>query len=237
MIFKYGSFTHNVGDVNLLSHQKRRKYSERGGRYSQESTLHIRVDLSDDTRTLLLQEIAGVEANYLNDGKDAGLYYDDGTPTFHVLPSSNSVNGVQVVKLDYLKDDGAENNIQRTVDIILQAEYLQIEVGISQFQEMIHNVGNCGPRYEIEDTFFGPIAILTALSTAKRIIQTGFAEGVIGYPIFPGPYLPANEQQHLRQISLYGPDRGIQTAIGYGVRWQYHFVVPIPSVIVPATRP
>ena len=235
--FKYGSFQLAVGETNLISHQKRRKYSPRGGRMSQVSTLHIRVEFYKSTTAELITAVNALEAGFLHDGSDAGLYYDDDTPTRHVLPSSNSVNGVQVVKLDYLKDDGAEVNVKRTADIILQAEYLQVETEIINFHEIVHMVGDTGPRYDIEETFYGPVAVIAALRTPKIIVQTGFKEAVTAYPLAPGPAYPGNEQRHRREISLYGPRRGIQTPIGYGVRWRYHMVLDVNAAAFPRSRP
>ena len=233
-----GSFSHEVGDVNFLSHQKQNRYSARGAKITRIEQMHIRCSLKAVDIEELTQSILEVQTAYATDGQDCGLYTDAGVPTVHILDNINTVNGVQVRQFSYLEDNGAENNIWRTLDIVIQAEYKDPSDQVTSFREQLVFVGTGGPPIELVQTFSGPRIEVTALASAVKLIQFGYAEGLEAYPLLalPAPKFPDFEQQQFRGFQLVGPERGTFSRIHYGMHWRYNHILPGPATAFPMIR-
>lgn len=238
MYFKIGSFQHETGDVNFLSHQKRYRHSPRGGRLTRVETMHIQVHLKGVDKDELLASILEVQGKYHADGNPCGLYYDDNTASPHILGNSGSIDGVKVMEFSYLNDNGAEQNIWRTLDIILAAEYIDVTDQISEFQETVRYRGTGGPAVEVVQTFDGPIIEVTAVATPVWVFQFGEAKGFQAYPeaAIPPPKFPAYELTQHREIERIGSERGTLNKVNYGMRWRYVMALPSFQLAYPTLR-
>src|SRR5690349_12222462 len=119
MILRYGSFAHDQNECAIVI-SKRAMYSPRGERTSIRETWHVTGIRHAASQSALTASLADLRNAYSINGRDAGLYLDDGaTPTDHLLVSAAAIGGVRVVVLEFPKGDGAEYSTFRTYRLVL----------------------------------------------------------------------------------------------------------------------
>jgi hypothetical protein len=234
-IWRYGSYAHPSAEVNLAKMSVANRLSPRGKRIETEITMHLYGQFCEDSTSEVMTRIDELIAAYTDDYQDAGLYLDDGTLTRHTLTNYDSISGVRVMHRSW---DGNPDELAttRTFDIVLAATYPDVESQLIQWEETIEVTGTTGPAFEIVPTFFGPLAVQTALRTPQYIVQSGSAIGHTAYVEPPGPIFPAFEHQERRNIRLgSGKQRG-RTATHFPSSWNYYFTLAQASTPVPITR-
>jgi hypothetical protein len=231
----YGGYVHDDNECNLVRIDYRNQLSPRGKRLNAIVTFYLHGELLE-TGTALFNKITALGNAYRQDY--GNFTYSIGGVITHQLLSNTAdcISGVRVLNISLPKGDGAELTVKRTYSLTLQATYDQAESELVSWQESIHYIGNTGPRYEIIETFNGPIAVLTAISTAQRIIQTGKAVGYTTYVLPPGPLLPNNEHQDQRRVSLVGGVNVGQQSRFYTTSWQYTHTLGVYTEVYPQTR-
>ena len=235
-IFKYGGYSHPANEVNLTRMDARYVMSPRGRRESKIVTMYLRGELQD-TGTPLLSAIANLNAVYATDYQDAALYLDDGTETPHSLKNNQfSMTGVRIIHRSFPQGDGAELATKRTFSVTLQSEYIDAADGLLAWQEELEFIGDCGPRIEVEETFFGPIGYVTAVATAQRIVQRGHAIGLTAYVAPNGPTFGNTDHQERRRLKFRSGRMRGAFATHFGTAWQYEYTSSIPQSGVPDTR-
>lgn len=215
MLFRYGNFSHDDGQINLTRMDIRYKRSPRGKRISRINTLHLQGEICQTTQALITSKIEELISVYSNDYQNCGLYQDDGTVTPHALTndSPDCLSGVRVVERSWPKGGPAEYATARTFHITLEAEYLDVEDNLVDWQETLEFRGNTGPRVVVEETYFGPRSYVAALKTSQKIIQSGRAIGMSGYVMPPGALFPQFEHVDQRYVRLgSGINQGRQAA-------------------------
>ncbi len=231
----YGGYVHVAGELNLVRADYRSVLSQRGKRLQTVATFHLFGELLG-TGSTLINDAASLMNAYQNDYYDF-TYTVDGVQV-HRLSSSTAdcASGVRVLHRSFAKGDAAELAVKRSYSITLQATYDTPETELVYWQESIRYIGNCGPRFEIFETFNGPVAVLTAVSTAQRIIQRGKAVGYSTYVLPPGPYIPQYEHQDQRQVELIGGVNIGNAVRFYTTEWTYNHTVGTYTEIYPQVR-
>jgi hypothetical protein len=220
----YGSYTHTVNEVNLLSFQQRLKYSARGKAESTVKTVTLEAVLipSSASQANITTAIRQIELAYSVNGLSWGLYQDDGTITPHALPLG-SISGVRVMGFDWNKSDGAEYATQRTATITLEAEYPGGD-NLLIFQETLRFIGNGGARFVWVETANGPPQRqLVNQRTVARAVQSGMAVGLLAEPDFPPPIWPNIERYDLREMGRVAPRFDGAAFRDWGINWTYQF--------------
>jgi len=238
MYFKYGSYQHPDNEVNLTSFTQRRIYNARGTVERIVKTMQLQGVLIASTQTAIKSAIGTLENAYVNDGKDAGLYHDDGTPSHHFLDSSQSLSGVRVLSLDYPKSDGAEYATQRAYTITLEAVF-PVSGGdnLLAFNETLRIVGTGGPRIATIETLTGSPQVQTINQQTKVLAQQfGRAIGLLQYPSAPAPLFASVEHQDRREITQGSPTFEGGRFTNYEISWAYHFESPGPLFARPHAR-
>jgi hypothetical protein len=231
----YGSHIHPDNECNLVRIDYRHQPSSRGKKLNAVVAFHLHGEIQD-TGTSLFNKITALANAYRQDYGNF-TYAIDGVITHSLLSNTGDcVSGVRVRNISLPQGDGAELAVKRTYSITLEATYDTAETELVYWQESIHYIGNCGPRYEIIETFNGPISILTATSTAQRIVQTGKAVGYTGFVLPPGSYSPQNEHQDRRRVTLTGGVNLGQQSRFYTTEWQYHHTFGTYTELFPQTR-
>lgn len=234
--FRYGGYDFNSGEADLTRMVVRNRLSPRGKRLSKVIRLDVKFHICAEGSTLL-SRIDDIIQAFTNDYQDAVLMYDASTPTRHGLSNSDPtcLSGVRVVHRSW---DGGPDQLAtgRTGHVALEAEYADVETELVQWQETLEIRGTTGPRVEVTETYDGPIAQITALSTAQRIIQSGSAVGFLAYVLPPGPLFPAIEHLDRRIEKLgSGTNLGVLAAY-YPSFWNYYFTSAVPVFGAPTTR-
>src|SRR4029079_17459158 len=76
------------------------------------------------SQAALTTALGDLRAAYNVNGRDVGLYLDDGvTLTDHALPSGAALGGVRVTGLAFPRGDGAEYSTFRTYRLTLEADF------------------------------------------------------------------------------------------------------------------
>jgi hypothetical protein len=237
MYFKYGNYSHDANTVTLTSVTRRAILSPRGRRLFMRERLQLSGTLFASTQATIKSAIDDLEAAYADDGKDAGLYHDDGTVSSHFLDSSASLGGVRVVSgPGYPRGDGAEYATGRDFTIILEADFPSGEQLIS-FQETLRISGTGGPRFTIVEVLNGPPQPqLVQQRTSVVATQNGRAVGLSAYPFPSPPIFPVFELQDRREISMGSPTLNNNAYVNWPVSWVYHFHSPGPLSAQPNRR-
>lgn len=230
----YGAFTHLANEVNLVRFDVRHRYSPRGKKLTRLITANLLGELQYDTQAALTARIQEIIDVYSQDLLDWRFRQDDGADTPHGLTNSGDcVSGVRVRQRSWPVGDAAEYATKRTFSVTLQAEYADVETTLVYWKEEIRYRGNCGPRFEVVDTFLGPFFYQTAVATAQHIVQRGEAVGYLAYVEPPGPAFPASEHFDRREIDLgSGTNQGVEVAF-FPTRWAYHFTSAVNLAGVP----
>jgi hypothetical protein len=238
MFARYGNFQHPANEVNIARMDVRARYSPRLLRTSLIFTIYLEGELLADTQATINDKIVALANAYSVDGLDFGFYRDDGTVTSHRLPSNDpaSITGVRVINRSWPQGDAAEFAVKRTFAITLQAEYTSADSQLWAWQESVEFIGNCGPRFEVIETYEGPIVQQLALRTSMKIIQSGSAIGYAGYVMPPGPLLPGIEHQEQRRVSLGSAKRQGRLALFYPSSWVYTHTAGLYTETFPVTR-
>jgi hypothetical protein len=233
-VFSYRGIARPANETNIVRVDQRNKLSPRGRRIGNTVTMYLMGEIVG-TGSDLLTSCRALIDQFRNDYGDAVLALDDGTLTPHQLTNSNSVSGVRVIHRSWSKGDAAELATTRTYSVALQADYDDCEDQIVFWTETLKYVGNTGPRFDIIDTFNGPVSVLTAQFTAQRIVQYGRAIGYSAHPLPPGSLFPSYEHQDQREVELVSGQNQGQAARFFETRWVYRHTSNVSLDTVPNT--
>ena len=238
MYCKYGNYQHPANEVNLARLDVRARYSPRLLKTSLIFTMYAEGELLADGQSAINSRIGELINAYSVDGQDFGLYQDDGTPTHHLMRSNDpaSITGVRVINRSWPQGDAAEFAVKRTFAITLQAEYTAADSQLFQWEESVELIGNCGPRFDVVETYDGPIVQQLALRTSMKIIQSGSAIGYGGYIMWPGSLLPSYEHQELRRVGRGSGKRQGQQILFFPSHWLYTHTLPTYTEVSPVSR-
>lgn len=246
MYAQYGSYVHDANTCTLSQFLVRQLYSPRHARYATmySVTLNGQLIVNDASITTpsALQaaqysKISALINAYSQNYQDFKFIQDDGTVTRHSLINANSLSGVQVVHRSWPQGDGAEYATLRSYTIILQALYDEEESELFDYQEYFHYIGNCGPRWTMDDTWDGPVYQMTYPATHQKMIQTGSAVGWKGYPLVHiNSFYPQWEHTDRRVVSVGHPQRFANGFRMFPVQWKMEHSLPTYNQGVPIMR-
>lgn len=236
MYFQYGTYRHDDNEVNLTRMNIRYRLSPRGLRLSRIITLYLQGEICEDTQAEITAKVQELINAYSVDYVNCALHQDDGTATPHGLDNGTSLTGVHVIQRSWPKGGPSEYATARTFSVTLEAEYPDTDSQLVEWEESLSYVGNTGPRFIVQDTYFGPFAQLTALKTTQRIVQFGRAVGFTAYVLPPGPLFPLIEHQDRRMVTLGSGKMQGQVACYFPTSWAYHFSTDVSIEAAPTTR-
>jgi hypothetical protein len=234
----YGSYDHPAGLTAVTSLQIEALRDERTGarrgvrqRWVLEGELQASGATDDLKVADLTSKIQALEAAYSLDGKDLKLVYTGGSgpvDTAHALMDAETLGGVKVLLVDWLKGRGPEYAVMRSYRITVEGEIEDAGLAnLVSFQEMVSVQGTGGPRRVMLVPLEGdPVEQETSERTPIVVTQSGDAIGRTAYPSFPAPKLTAGEVYERRTQERRGPDRQADgTYRNYGIRWSYEYIV------------
>lgn len=240
MKFRFGPYTHDANDVQVVKIDHRKFYSARHRSKLRSITLVIRgrvkidstsmTPAADQMRTL----VQNLENNYYLDDTTCGLYHDDGTPTAHVLTSSFSLDGIRVIQFGWdAPTGGAEYSVVRSFYAVLQATYAALtESLITDFRETLRTIGDGGPETTLDSN--GNVVIIQP-RTPVVIIQEGYVVGLNGWPEVwvPQPRFPLYENHLERLIERTGGESHRFGFLDRRISWRFIHNLPAWSLQYP----
>jgi hypothetical protein len=207
-------------------------------------SIDVRFDISGELCISGAQNITDRLSEIINafavDGKDIGLYHDDGSPTVHYLQSDHPFNmtGNQVLYTSFPQTEDGEYASGRKFQIAIGAEIIDAEQNLVEYNDSIQLVGNAGPvwAWPYNDTWGFQPEIISPTSM-QRIIHTGEAVGMVNYITPPAPfYLPPFEDNTRRTVVWGSPRRTPQGFTEYVTRWQYTYRLPVADDFLRPTQ-
>jgi hypothetical protein len=242
MVFKYGGHSHPPGEVGLVNYEVIPEYSNGAGglnrRMVTRHRMHLRGELIYNGQAALHEKIAELIDAYADNGKTAGLYHTDDTPTRHFFDMTRNdiVTKTQVVLRNWPTWEDGEYTTARTFYIILEAVFDTNEGEVVRWREMVRFIGIGGPDFEWVITPTGsPIfQPLMTLSTQK-IVQHGEIFAMNFWPVsgVPVPLFPQWEHQRQRIIDFIDPRYAGNRYIDYGIAWSYFMEAPAGQNAIP----
>lgn len=228
--FKYGTHTHDQGEVLLSRFYIRPNYSKRGKRYSLTKTMHLEGVLQADTQSALITKINTLISAYSTNDLHAGLYDNTGSLTPHYLDpnDANALSPVRVISRSWPTGDPTQLANRRTYSIVLAQDVVDTESQILFYYDSVNYYGTGGARYRVREYPTGAPSITQVNQyTAQRIVQSGYAVGLDAYVAHYGPMFSpptAYELTDMRRFMLATPSYKGKDSIEYPSSWTYHFV-------------
>lgn len=238
MYGKYGSYQHATNEVGIRRIQRSAGKAQGGQITSTIKRYTVGGMLHGDTISALTSAIRALENAYSTQGLDWGLYEDTGTATAHVLTSSDSSGGVQVIDFSWVESPG-EYTTYRSYEIQLEAEY-QVGNGInfSSWNEDLSFEGDGGPVYRYIPTLNGPWQKqMVSERSTYRATQSGQIVAIFTDPDAPGPIWPDQMHREQSRVSRQGPVFDGTKYTNFGVSWSYVFESNSPLSGFPNRQP
>lgn len=238
MYLQYGNYRHadNEAAYTITSSVVE---TDDGDPYESTTTWQIAGRLLADTTSALVTALRSLEAAYSVWDRDLA-FYDDSGNVCHSLPTAGSTSGVRVTAFGYPDGEGAQLSTFRDYSITVQASYPYGTTTYRSFRETVSFRGG-GPERAVLELVNGPPQeqILKAV-TACRVVQSGSAVGLYGYPPVPPPLFPGKEI--VASIPpgnpQYGsPRRRNSRFTDFPVSWTYEFWSSSPLFAYPNRRP
>jgi hypothetical protein len=236
---KYGNFQFEPWEASLSSVSIQALYSPRRFKQTQIIQMTVTGDVVATGQYNVGTRLAQIRDAIAVDGKDFGLYHDNGTPTVHFLESNNPLNltGNQIAGKFFPADEGAEYISGRQFGFVVKAEIDDAETPLTEYRDTIKATGDCGPIFRWDNTEAGLRVEKLTPNSYQHVIHEGFARTNVPWFFPPAPYYDRPfHLGHLREIAYIGPDRYPQGFKGYTTQWKYHYILPIDTFNTPTIR-
>lgn len=234
MQFSWGSYVHSVANRNPVwfSEHRDEALSQLRQRTHYNVTWTITGYIARNSQAELTAALGELVAAYSQNNLDAVWLDNQGAETAHALRSSDTLNGVRVVRRQWLPGGSTGGPVGprteyvniRSYRIVLQAEILSYEHVVVSFYQSIHQRGGGGADFVVQEHLNGPpVRQDTVPSTKFVVIQSGYAEGLLEYPNFPASIWPGSYRDRLSDAMKMTPRRwGLRRNTIFPIRWSYH---------------
>jgi len=229
-----GGFTHADNEVNLVSMDYRKVFSPRNRALIEVRTVKLSGEfIYTDTQSIVNQINAAINA--YQDYRDF-RYTVGGVLAHQLLNDSSCISGVKVIDKNFPSGSPEQLATTRTFGATLQAKYDVAEDNIVQWTESLEVIGTGGPIKNLVNTLYGPILLITSISSAVIVGQRGTALGFNTYPNPPAPIGNSGaEFLDRRRITQTG---GTQQGTGiryFRTSWSYQFAFSFIQSAVPTS--
>jgi hypothetical protein len=183
-------------------------------------THNITGRLRADTTSALDAMLNNFEGVFNANGvSQVGLFFDDGSPTQHVIQNAATADGIKLIAgPNYPEGRGAEYALYRTVQFTLQAEVRNLSVDLVTFQETISISGGTRPSTWLLPADGNPPIRQRLVRVPYVVTQQGNAETYS--PVFAWPNPLGEEPDEIQQTNV-GPQF---SEGGLAVnRWQWSY--------------
>lgn len=215
---------HPDNEVNLVTVAVQTRFSPRNQKLSQTKTISLFGEIQASSVSAIITRINELETAYSQDNLDF-RYTVNGSLAHSLLNDSTNVSGTSVASRSFPRGDGAELATKRSFSIVIQATYdVPSGTDLVSWTESIETIGTGGPKFQLIETVYAPVALYTTINSAQFYQQTGMAVGYSSYPAPPGPVNEAGEYLDRRRITrVSGRNMGSQIRY-FTTRWSYFMV-------------
>lgn len=242
--YTYGNFTHLSGEVVDCRFEREPHYTRRNRRDITKVRVSLKIMALGCTYTEILARELKIYEAYMFSGQGFAMRAPNGELTSVWLPASGVTPGngevivpPKVISGPTLPSTAMEEGVvARTIEVVLESIWAEVESEIIHYEENISRLGNCGPAWVAQNTFSGPIGYQVWPATTQMIVQSGESIGFDGYYLAGAvPALgPAYEHMEQRVEELGKPIKfGPSSFLYYPAKWKYVFELNSPVVIWP----
>lgn len=189
------------------------------------------------TQAELHQQIGNFEAAFSQSNiAHAGLFFDNGTPTHHLIRTSATLDGIKLIDgPNYPVGIGAEYAAFRTIQFSLQAEVRNTALNLLNFQESLSISGGTRPSAWLIPADENSSPIQQRLPRVPYVItQSGSAESYSQAFIFPNPL---GEEPDEATKTNSGPEYSAGRMATYKWQWSYRWsTIQNPAGLYPTDR-
>jgi len=256
-LYKYGSHTHEVGEIYDFVWQHIPHMTGRARRDTAMYRITLRGRLlCDDTCSWedIQTKIAALSTAYsANNDLKFSVVNPDGTDSHYVLDPANDsdiLKGPYLANFTYPHGSIEELVVKRDFTIVLECIRAEVESEIITYSESITHVGNCMPKWVFQNTVDGdafegtPRSYQVWPKTTMKIIQKGHSVGfdgyyapgwVSGYQTIGVPVLALSFEHQEQRIEIPGkPLKLGRDFVYYPADWTYVFESAVPKFLTPA---
>jgi hypothetical protein len=234
-VFRYGSYSHPDGEVNLTSMTKHPNYTTRGKSSSKTVRMIGMGHICSADQSALKARISEIYEAYKYNGFSGGL-----VDTPHWINAAETMGGTRVVAVDFPVGAPGEMATGRTFRVILEADIPAIEDEILWFTQSMTHIGTGGVRFVLVPTRTGfPFPMYITNRTPMVVIQQGQALGMDAWVAPPLPFWASFERLEDRRITYSSPRRILKNgAYEYPSAWSYVFELPTynQAVVIPTWK-
>lgn len=243
LIFQYGNYQHEKGEVYPERIEIRPLFTEDGIRWASDIRMQVAgsfVNMNPElTPTGVDAKIAEIESVYAgqSDYKDAKFLLEDGTETQHRLINDDPYNlsGNHIINFSWDNRYPTEFANTRSFSVSIGARFLQSYSNILYFHETTQRIGDGGPMWRMYNRWDGlPVKEFITNQSKVYHVQRGIVIGLFTWPLPPEPYWPDEEQTWRRSITQASPkfhgDLAFSKGTHYALSYAYFFerVGPTP---------
>jgi len=239
LIFEYGSYRHERGEVYPQMIEIMSVDSDRGYRWAFDYRMQIAGNFCQApdnplTPATIDAKILALTNAYGDDYRDFGFLFGDLTRTSHYMETDHvdNLSGNKVLSRSWDYQSPAEFANTRSFQIRLGAKVFSSYSSILYFQETVSQRGTGGPRWNYQERWQGePIREDITEKTAVEIYQRGIVVGANSFVQPPPPWWPDDEQQEFRYIERVSPrlhgHPSFAKATHHTVRYSYKFMMAV----------
>jgi hypothetical protein len=239
LIFEYGSYQHERGEVYPQMIEIMSVDSDRGYRWAFDYRMQIAGNFCQApdnplTPATIDAKILALTNAYANDYQDFGFLFGDLSRTSHYMETDHvdNLSGNKVLSRSWDYQSPAEFANTRSFQIRLGAKIFSSYSSILYFQETVSQRGTGGPRWNYQERWQGiPIREDITQRTAVEIYQRGIVVGANSFVQPPPPWWPDDEQQEFRYIERVSPrlhgHPSFAKATHHTVRYSYKFMMAV----------
>jgi hypothetical protein len=230
----YGTYAHDDNEIWLNRIRFKQNHSKFGSSTTKDVLFSIRGVKTATSVANLTTKLVALENAYSVEGQTFALKDNSGNNTVHVLQTGLTVNGVKLESFEYLSGtvevggsygSGSEYTLRRTYQIVLSGEILNGSNQYVDYSETLRLVGDGGPKFIMIGALTGPVQAQTVQQfTPYKVIQSGYAVGLLDYPTAPAPIWPAALHGDVKIEEIGTPGQfGQNVNRNFPIRWRYEF--------------
>lgn len=227
MRVRYGNYTHAVGEAGI-SRVAEALFNEAGVGYATKWRWTMQAMLSGSSEADLAAKVDALQAAYSVDGLDLVLLLTSGSPSPHVLRSSDCMGGTRVVQPPSFPDmRGAANVTHLNYTVVVEGDVRRTNgPALESFRETLQLHGG-GRRFGyLEPPRGRPIRQLLKQQTKCVAVQSGTAVAYDAWYV-PTAIFPAYQEDDYPPVTYEGPFKDAGGYYRYTTSWQYTFEADI----------
>lgn len=234
MRIKYGSYSHETGEIELSVSRQVLETSAKTP-YARQERWELRGQLLASSDLTMDAKVKQLATAYSENNKKLQLLLNSGKVSYLELDPANTLGGVRVTTPPQFPSNKGAAYVTFLPYVIVVEAIVPIsvpETRIIAFKETISRSGG-GPRRGMLETLTGPpVPQILKQQTIYRATQRGSMTTLFSNPSAPAPIWPS-ALVGAPEITSEGPDRWGSDFLNYKISWSYTYESGVPLIGTP----